>query len=102
MSSVMIPALAAAVAAAPRVECALKMLVSIPALSKTVLSHLATVDGATGLFGIMTLKNSLDWASLRQNSFVSSRTPLACALGTHNVSCLERQGRKLLLLVCPA
>ena len=64
------PALAAAVAAAPRVECALKMLVSMPAMFKTVLSHLATVDGATGLGGLMTPNNSLDWVSLSQNSFV--------------------------------
>ena len=72
MSSVVTPALAAAVVAAPRVECALKMLVSMPALSKTVLSHLATVDGATGLCGFMTPRSSLDWASLSRSSFVFS------------------------------
>ena len=70
MSSVVTPALAAAVAAAPRVECALKMLVSMPALSKTVFSHLATVDGATGLCGLMTPNNSLIELGFTQSEFL--------------------------------
>ena len=47
-----IPALAAADAAALLVECALNILVSIPALSNRDLNHLARVDEHTGLCGL--------------------------------------------------
>ena len=59
-----IPALAAADAAELRVECALNVLVSIPALSNKDLSHLARVDEHTGLCGLTTARNSLVCSSL--------------------------------------
>ena len=43
------PALEAAVVAAPRTECALKVVVSIPALPKMFLSHRAIVELEAGL-----------------------------------------------------
>ena len=45
----MIAALAAAVVVAPLVECVLNMLMSMPAFSRMVLGHLATVDSASWL-----------------------------------------------------
>ena len=47
------PALAAADVAAPRTECALKMLTSMPELASIALSHLATVDDETALYGLI-------------------------------------------------
>ena len=64
MSPVVIPALAAANAAALLVECALNILVSIPALSNRDLSHLARVDEHTGLCGLTTARNNLVCSSL--------------------------------------
>ena len=63
ISEVVIPALAAADTEAPLVECVLNMVVSIPALSRTVCSHLAIVDAATGLCGLIVAMNNF-WCSL--------------------------------------
>ena len=54
MSDVVIPALTATDAAALKVECALNVLVSIPALSNNDFSHMAMVDEHTGLCGLTT------------------------------------------------
>ena len=54
------PALAAADVAAPRTECALKMLTSMPELASIALSHLATVDDETTLYGLIIAINSCD------------------------------------------
>ena len=59
MSDVVIPALTATDAAALKVECALNVLVSIPALSNNDFSHMAMVDEHTGLCGLTTGRNSL-------------------------------------------
>ena len=53
MSLVVTPLLAVAVVAAVLVECALNIDVSIPALVRAVLSHLAMVDETTGLCGLI-------------------------------------------------
>jgi len=53
MSFVVMPVFAAAEVAAPRTECALNMLVSMPALDNSVFSHLATVEEVTGLNGLI-------------------------------------------------
>ena len=60
-SLVEMSALAAAVTAAPLIECVLNniTLISMPAFSINDLSHLATVDGATGLCGLTTPKKIL-------------------------------------------
>ena len=55
----MIPALAAAEVDAPRVECAPKMEVSIPACSMIVFNHLAMVLDVTALWGLMNDMNNL-------------------------------------------
>ncbi len=59
MSAVVTRAFAAADVAALQVECALKILVYIPALSSEVFSHLAKVEVDTGLCGFTTARNSL-------------------------------------------
>ena len=51
VSCVVIRLIEAAVAAAPQIEWALKMEMSIPDFSKTVHNHLAIVDDVTGLCG---------------------------------------------------
>ena len=52
------PLLAAAVVAALLVECALNIDVSMPAFARVVFSHLAIVDEATGLCGLIVDKNT--------------------------------------------
>lgn len=66
------PALAAAVTAAPLAECAWNMLVSMPTFPIIDLSHLATVYGVTGLCGLITPKNNMDWASEASRSILVS------------------------------
>ena len=58
MSHVVTPALEAAVVAAPRTECALKMAVSIPAFSSVFLSHRAiVVELEATLWGLIVVRN---------------------------------------------
>ena len=59
MSQVVIPAVAAAVVAAPLVECALNTSVFIPTCVRVVLSHLAMVEEQTGLCGLIRARNNL-------------------------------------------
>ena len=94
ISLVVIPVLAAAEAAALRVECALNILVSIPALSNKDFSHLARVDEHTGLCGLTTRLHLLhiiqnSWRPLRGLShsvipcfqaIFSAQTMRACAI----------------------
>ena len=58
MSSVVTPCIAAAEVLALLTECALNILVSIPANSITCFNHLAIVDDVTGLCGLMKEINS--------------------------------------------
>ena len=61
MSHVVTPALDAAVVAAPRTECALKMAVSIPAFPRMLLSHRAIVEFDAGSDGG---KDEVSWPHL--------------------------------------
>ena len=79
-----IPALAAADAAALLVECVLNIAVSIPALSNRDLSHLARVDEHTGLCGLATTRNNLFCSSLppvRKSSVFRSYMPAKSVVG---------------------
>ena len=70
-----IPVLAAADAAALWVECALNILVSIPALFNKDFSHLARVDKHIGLCGLTTARNNLVCSSffpVRKDSVLRS------------------------------
>ena len=81
MSSVVMPALAAAITAAPLVEGALNTLISMPAFSIVDLSRLATVDSATGLCGLTIPKNNLVCASVSLRCLVLSSYSLSVATG---------------------
>ena len=89
-----IPALAAAVAAALLVECALNILVSIPALSNRDLSHLARVDEHTGLCGLTTARNNLFCSSLpvRKSSVFRSYACKVCC--GQSLPLLGKAGKK--------
>lgn len=70
----------------------------------TDLSHLATVDGATGLCGLITPRNSLDWVSAILRLFVLSSYALRVVTGQRRGD-PEKVGKKnsdlgLLLLDC--
>ena len=65
MLHVVTPALEAAVVAAPRTECALKMAVSIPAFSSVLLSHWAIAEVEATLWGLIVVRNrGFDLSSL--------------------------------------
>ena len=67
------PPLAAADTEAPRTEWALKVSVFIPDFVSTTLIHLAMVDEATGLYGLMIAIKSCDWLlSFRLSLVLSS------------------------------
>ena len=57
MSHVVTPALEAAVVAAPRTECALKMAVSVPAFPSVLLSHRAIVELEATPWGLIVVRN---------------------------------------------
>ena len=102
MSPVVIPALAAANAAALLVECALNILVSIPALSNRDLSHLAKVDEHTGLCGLTTARNNLVCSSLPpvwKGSVLCSYARKVCC--GQSLPLLGKAGKKTLLLAFP-
>ena len=90
-----IPALAAANAAALLVECALNILVSIPALSNRDLNHLARVDEHTGLCGLTTARNK--WFAphfhLCGKALSFAHMPAKSVVG-RVCRCYEKLGRK--------
>ena len=95
ISLVVIPVLAAAEAAALRVECALNILVSIPALSNKDFSHLARVDEHTGLCGLTTARNSLvcsSFSSVRKDSVLRSYAHRVCC--GQSLELLGKAGKK--------
>ena len=90
-----IPALAAADAAAFLAECALNIPVSIPALSNRDLSHLARVDEHTGLCGLITARNNLVHSSLppvRKGSVFRSYARKVCC--GQSLPLLGKAGKK--------
>jgi hypothetical protein len=95
ISEIVIPALAAADTEAPLVECALNMVVSIPALSRTERSHLAMVDDVTGLCGLMVAMNNLCCSSVCLNHSVASSYALSVATGQSFSFCVKLGKKKL-------
>lgn len=96
ISDVVIPALAAADTEAPLVECALNMVVSIPALSRTERSHLAMVDDATGLCGLIVAMNcySLCCSSVCLNCSVAFSYALSVTTGQSFSFCVKLEKKK--------
>ena len=87
------PAFEAAVTAAPRTECALKMEVSIPAFPSMLFSHRAMVELEATLCGrIVVRSRGFDPSSLL-NSWVLSSYALSVATG-HSKRFAVREGKK--------
>ena len=89
MSAIVIPA-----AAAPQVECGLKILVSIPALSIKEHSDLAKVEEHTSLCGLTTARNNLICSSLSPVRKGSVLCLYACSVCCGQSSCIIAEGKK--------
>ena len=80
-------------------ECALNILVLIPALSNKDFSHLARVGEHTGLCGLTIARNSLvcsSFPSVQKGSVLRSYARRVCCV--QNLVLLGKAGRKTLLL----
>ncbi len=94
------PALAADEVEAPLIECALKVLVSMPAFDRIDFSHLAIVDGATGLYGFIRARKREDcFFSFLLSLVRSSRTRSAWT--GHNLSLCGKAGKKNVVISFP-
>ena len=85
------PALAAAEVQAPQIECALNMLVSIPALARKAFSHLAIVEEETGLYGL--IMKSWEWSLPSLRFLVFSSYALSAITG-HSLGLATKDGKK--------
>ena len=72
ISFVVVPALAAAQVQAARIECALNMLVSIPAFARRAFSHLTMAEEETRLYGLIKEMKSWEWSLPYLQSLVFS------------------------------
>ena len=90
MSSVVMPALAAAVAAAPLVECALNTPMSMPAFSIIDLSHLGHRRWCHRVAWFDCSQKQLGLTSISLRRLVLLHTPRVLPLGTGAVS-VEKQ-----------